>query len=295
MVIRSRRAISIPIVIFALVAIIAVAAIALAVESTARAPNPGGSSVLISSGTAALQRSGPISTYPAAWGVFSSCPGQPKTGNITTFSNLSTNPYPDSWNTTKVVSLGQVYQAIISSPTFMNTASGHGWVVSSWNFIPGASTNFPPNSPDIVAYFIMTNATSPNGYVWAFYDIQTGAVANSSLDTYAEFNCSSTTSSSTAGAAGADTVVATVTVTETLTTQASQATTSYAVPTNCNFTLPTATLTTTTITVWPTPPASTTTTTVTTTSTSYAQTVTVTSCTYIAPTVTSTSTTTATP
>lgn len=265
-------------------------------ETTARAPNLGGSSVQTSSGTAAVRRSGPISTYPAAWGIFSSCPGQPKTGNITTFSNLSTNPYPDSWNTTKVVTLGQVYQAIISSPTFMDTTSGHGWVVSWWNFIPGASTDFPPDSPDIVAYFIMTNATSPNGYVWAFYDIQTGAVANSSLETYAEVNCSSTTSSSTAGAAGANTSVATVTVTETLTTLASQATTTYAIPTTSCTYVPVITTTTTTITVGPTPPASTITTTLTSTSTTYSQTVTVTSCTFSAlPWVTYTVTTTATP
>jgi hypothetical protein len=143
-------------------------------------------------------RSGPISTYPAAWSIYSSCPGFQHTGNTTTLSNLSTIAYPDSWNTTTVVTLSQVYQDIIGSSAFATISAGHGWVVYSWSFIQGGSTNMPPNSNDIVGYFILTNGASPNGYVTAYYNIQNGSVAVSALATTVTVSCPTFTTSSTA-------------------------------------------------------------------------------------------------
>lgn len=184
-------------VIIAIVVIIIVAAIGLEMQTKAVAPNAS-DSTLTSSGVGTFKGSGPVSTFPAAWSPWSSCPGEPNSGNVTTVLNgLSTTTFPDSWNTTSIVTLGQVYQDIINSPAFMRTVSEHGWVVFSWNFIPNASTNLPPNTPDVVAYFILTNATSPSGYVSAFYDIQTGGVAMSSVDSFPyPYECTSTTSSS---------------------------------------------------------------------------------------------------
>lgn len=189
-------------VILAALVIVAVVGIVLASTqrtgtSTTFSRNQDDSSVLASSSTATLRRSGPVSTFPAAWNPWSSCPGEPDTGNITTVDGLSTVSYPGSWNTTKVVTLGQVYQDIIGSANFTDAASGHGWVVFSWDFIPGASTNIPVNSPDITAYFILTNSTSPIGYVYAYYDIRTGGVTMGPVDTFpypAEYLCSSTAS-----------------------------------------------------------------------------------------------------
>ena len=55
------------------------------------------------------------------------------------------------------------------------------------------STNVPLNSDDIVGYFILTNATSPNGYLTAYYDIQNGTVAVSPLTTTLTVSCPTTT------------------------------------------------------------------------------------------------------
>ena len=144
-----------------------------------------------------LQRSGPFSTYPAAWGIYSVCPGFKNTGNTTTLNNLSIVQYPNSWNTTTVVTLDQVYEDIISSSAFASLPSGQGWFVYSWAFIEGGSTNIPPNTDDVVGYFILTNATSPDGYITAYYNIQNGSVATSSITTTITVSCSTTTSSTT--------------------------------------------------------------------------------------------------
>ena len=142
----------------------------------------------------ASYRSGPISTYPAAWGIFSSCPGFSTEGNATTLP-LTPVAYPDSWNTTTIVTLNQVYESIIDSSAFAGIASGHGWVVYSWSFMQGGSTTVPPNSDDIVGYFILTNGFSPDGYVTAYYDIQDGSTAVSSVATTVTVNCPTTASS----------------------------------------------------------------------------------------------------
>jgi hypothetical protein len=123
--------------------------------------------------TAELPRSGPISTYPASWGIFSGCPGVNTHGNTTTIG-LGRTTYPNSWNTTSIVTLTQIYDSIIGSSAFVNASSGHGWVVYSWVFVYGGSTSMPPFSYDIIGYFILTNGVSPNGYVTAYYDIQNG-------------------------------------------------------------------------------------------------------------------------
>jgi hypothetical protein len=125
--------------------------------------------------TTYLPRSGPISTYPAAWGFYSSCNGFNSKGNTTTLG-LGSVAYPDSWNTTYVVTLTQVYGGILNDPSFARATLGHGWVVYSWVFNEGGSGNMPPYSNDIIGYFILTNGVSPNGYVTAYYDIQNGEV-----------------------------------------------------------------------------------------------------------------------
>jgi hypothetical protein len=126
--------------------------------------------------TTELPRSGPISTYPSSWGIYSGCPGFNTLGNTTTLG-LGQVTYPNSWNTTTRVSLVQVYDSVVGSPAFVNTTSGHGWVVYSWSFVQGGSNNPFPNGNTIVGFFILTNGASPNGYVTAFYDIQNGQVS----------------------------------------------------------------------------------------------------------------------
>lgn len=138
-----------------------------------------------------LERSGPISTYPASWGVYSSCPSFQTEGNTTTLP-LGVISYPNSWNTTTTVTLDQVYERIVDSPAFAGLASGHGWVVYSWSFVQGGSNNPIPNSDDIVGYYILTDGTSPNGYVTAYYDIQNGNVATSSPTTTVTVVCPTT-------------------------------------------------------------------------------------------------------
>lgn len=194
---RRRMAIGRTIIVFISVAAITVAGIGVAVAAIR--PNPGLPSSLASSSssqtiatttsstssaasteTVGLQRSGPISNYPAAWGIYSSCPGFSTQGEIATASNLSNVTYPDSWNTTTIETLSQVYESIVESSTFANTASGHGWVVYSWSFEQGDSPDLPSY---IVGNFILTNATSPNGYVTAYYEVPNGNVTVSSLTT----------------------------------------------------------------------------------------------------------------
>jgi hypothetical protein len=105
--------------------------------------------------------------------------------------------YPDSWNTTTVVTLGQVYEDIISSSAFTTISAGHGWVVYSWGFIQGGSTNTPSQANDIVGYFILTNATSLDGYVTVYYDIDNGSVAVGSLTATITVVCPPSTTSTT--------------------------------------------------------------------------------------------------
>jgi hypothetical protein len=132
--------------------------------------------------TTHLPRSGPISTYPASWSIYSGCPGSNTQGNTTTLG-LGRITYPNSWNTTTIVTLTQVYDSIIGSSAFVNATSGHGWVVYSWFFAQGGSNNPFPDGNTIVGFFILTNGVSPNGYVTAYYDIQNGEVSLSTPST----------------------------------------------------------------------------------------------------------------
>ncbi len=112
-------------------------------------------------------RSGPISTFPASWicsdGAFSA-PSNISSGSRTTTNELSGIVYPDLWNTTTRVSLVDVYATIIHSPAFVNVSSGDGWVTTSWWFDSAIEH-------DIHGEFILTNGTSPVGYVSVSYDI----------------------------------------------------------------------------------------------------------------------------
>lgn len=147
-------------------------------------------------GSAPLPRSGPISTYPAAWGIYSSCPGFASQGNITTLA-MGNIGHPNGWNTTTVVTLAEVYHDMVSSPAFMTASSGHGWVVYSWSFTQGGGSNDHPfaNADAIMGYFILTNGVSPNGYVTAYYNIQDGAVALDPVTTTFGVVCPTTTTS----------------------------------------------------------------------------------------------------
>jgi len=128
-----------------------------------------------------LPRSGPISTYPASWGFYSSCPGFNTKGNTTTLVSVD--------NTTTPAHLAQVYGSIIASSDFTSVTSGHGWVIYSWVSNEGGSGNMPPYSNDIIGYFILTNGVSPNGYVTAYYDIQNGQVSVGSETTTVTVVC----------------------------------------------------------------------------------------------------------
>ena len=119
-----------------------------------------------------LQRSGPVNTFPASWTSF--CNVDVK-GNTTTVNSLAGVVYPDLWNTTTTVSLTEVYQRIVDSPAFMNVSSGHGWVTASWGFGERSGPVYP--GYDIFGFFVLTNGTSPDGYVTAYYGILNGRVS----------------------------------------------------------------------------------------------------------------------
>jgi len=175
----------------ALIVVVAVAVLVITYQSTA----------ISSTKTAELlQRSGPMSTYPAAWGLFSSCPGFPTQGNITTLG-IGNLTYPNSWNTTTIVTLYQVYESIIDSSDFANATSGTGWVVYSWYFVRGGSNNPFPSGNTIVGNFILTNSIEPDGYVTAYYNIVNGSVALSAVTTTVTVYCPSFSTSSTTTAA----------------------------------------------------------------------------------------------
>jgi len=124
--------------------------------------------------SAGLERSGPISTFPIAW--MSSCSGENTEGNTST-AYVGMEGYPGTGNATIIPTLEHAYDSIVNSAAFMNVTSSRGWIVASWEYLPGAGTNIPPGSNDIVGLFILINGTSPNGYVMAFYDTQNGGVA----------------------------------------------------------------------------------------------------------------------
>jgi len=157
-----------------LLAVLAVVAVALVAGFYLLLANTGGPPF---GGTTTVPRSGPVSTYPASWGIYSGCPGVNTQGSTTTLNGLTSMSYPNSWNTTTIVTLTQVYDTIIGSSAFVNVVSGHGWVVYSWDFRQGGSNNPFPNGNTIVGFFILTNSDSPNGYVTAYYDILNGDVS----------------------------------------------------------------------------------------------------------------------
>jgi hypothetical protein len=174
---RNRRLVAIAVVI-----VLALGFLVYAVTQSTPPTNP----------TTYLPRSGPISTYPAAWGFYSSCPGFNSKGNTTTLG-LGSVAYPNSWNATYIVTLTQIYGGILNDPSFARVTLGHGWVVYSWVFNEGGSGNMPPYSNDIIGYFILTNGASPNGYVTAYYDIQNGEVTLGNSTTTVTVVCPSFT------------------------------------------------------------------------------------------------------
>jgi hypothetical protein len=115
------------------------------------------------SSTSGVERSGPISTYPASW--TDAC-GLPVQGNLTTNESF----IPSSTN----ITLNQVYSDIINSANFTHVSVGLGWVTTSWSIQedsgPGYSYEY------VIGQFVLLNASHPDGYVQGNYNLETGAV-----------------------------------------------------------------------------------------------------------------------
>jgi len=110
-----------------------------------------------------LERSGPLSTWPASW--TDAC-GLPVSGNDTT--NVS--ELPTGVNAT----LSQVYSDIVNSASFKNVSTGLGWVTTSWG---NQEDSGPSGSYTyVVAQFVLLDASGPDGYVQANYNVATGGV-----------------------------------------------------------------------------------------------------------------------
>ena len=120
------------------------------------------------SSSSGAERSGPISTYPASW---TDVCGLPVHGNDTTNNGIASSFTPGVAN----FSLSQVYSDIVSSASFENVSIGLGWVTTDWGIQqdsgPGGSYEYA------VGQFVLLNASEPDGFVQANYNLETGAVA----------------------------------------------------------------------------------------------------------------------
>lgn len=116
-----------------------------------------------SSSSPSVERSGPISTYPASW--TDAC-GLPVHGNLTTSESFMSSAAN--------ITLSQVYSNIVNSASFKNVSVGLGWVTTSWSMQedsgPSGSYGY------VVGQFVLLNANQPDGYVQANYNLETGAV-----------------------------------------------------------------------------------------------------------------------
>lgn len=150
---RGRKALGTAAAVLIVVAVVAAGTMAYAMY-TARQASPSGSGP---------ERSGPISTYPRSW--YDAC-GLPVQGNATTI----VNELPTGLN----ITLAQVYSAVVNSASFKNISVGLGWVTTSW-------TNQEDSGPIgshqyVTAQFVLLNASAPDGYVQANYNVVTGGV-----------------------------------------------------------------------------------------------------------------------
>lgn len=127
--------------------------------------------VLYSQSAAPQERSGPISTWPAAWSNVCNVPGQSKGNDTTNIGNIHTSYTTGLGNLT----LNQLYSSIINSQSFKNYTAEKGWVTTYWGSQlisgPGFSDSY------IVTTFILVSHGKPNGYLTTYYNIATAAVS----------------------------------------------------------------------------------------------------------------------
>lgn len=175
--------------VFVVVVIIAGGAIALGALSSSPG-SPSGSSTL-GSGTASgtgVERSGPISTFPAAWN--NPC-GLPVHGNDTTTNGITSGFNPGVAN----FSLSEVYSTMVNSAAFRNVSKGLGWVTTSWNIYHGGS---PSGSYTYVAaQFDLISAGHPVGYAQVNYNLETRVVTVDYEASLISFGCPAMVFSST--------------------------------------------------------------------------------------------------
>ena len=180
--------------VFVVVVIISGGAVAL-VALTSSPNSPSGSSTP-SSGAASgpgVERSGPISTFPAAWN--NPC-GLPAHGNVTTTNGIASSFNPGVAN----FSLSEVYSRIVNSVAFRNASLGLGWVTTSWSIYHVGGPN--GSYAYVAGQFDFVSADHPVGYAQANYNLETGAVTVDYEASLISFGCPAIVSSS----SGADLV-----------------------------------------------------------------------------------------
>jgi hypothetical protein len=127
--------------------------------------------VLYSLYAAPQERSGPISTWPAAWSNVCNIPGQSKGNDTTNVDNVHTSYTTGLGNLT----LDQLYSSITSSQSFKNYTAEKGWVTTYWGSQlisgPGFSDSY------IVTTFILLSHGKPNGYLTTYYNIDTAEIS----------------------------------------------------------------------------------------------------------------------
>lgn len=129
------------------------------------------------SGASHIERSGPFSTWPAAWTDFCSQPvflgiRLPVFGDKTTVNEIVPGPLTPL----PTVSLHDIYAAIVNSTAFQNMTAGLGWVTTYWGLQWDSGTEY------MVGQFLLLSGNHPdehipNGIIQAFYNVGTGTVS----------------------------------------------------------------------------------------------------------------------
>lgn len=133
-----------------------------------------------SSGASHIERSGPVSTWPASWTDFCSQSvfgiRLPVFGTKTTNVQMLASP----GGTLPNDSLDQIYARIVNSTGFKNASSGFGWVTIFW----GLQEAGPVGSPSeyAIGQFILISGGRPDpaisfGIIQADYNLSTGSVS----------------------------------------------------------------------------------------------------------------------
>lgn len=112
-------------------------------------------------------RSGPISSFPASW---SDLCNQTVTGIATTSVSVNLN----ASSVFDHINLDQIYAQVIVTPSFVQQSEGRGWIVAEWFASEESGTGVSGELDQVTGLFILTNGGSPDGYIWAYYDLQNG-------------------------------------------------------------------------------------------------------------------------